>query len=75
MSALILIGIAVLLVVLVISVRRQLQIRAEQRTAAAAAYRGDAEAQHEESLRRRADVRAAHAARVQASATDAEANE
>jgi hypothetical protein len=61
----ILIGVAVLLVLIVVSLIRQHQDRAAQREAAARAYTGEAKAQHDESLRRRDAVRAAHAARPQ----------
>lgn len=55
-----LIAIAALLILLFISVRRQLETRAAQRRAEARAYTGAAEAQHERSRRHRAQVRAAH---------------
>jgi hypothetical protein len=64
-DVLILAGAAVLLVLIVVSAVRQLQIRTEKKDAVARAYTGEAAAQHEESLARRAEVRAAHAARTE----------
>ena len=64
------IAIAILLVLLVLSTQRWRAERAAQRKAVALAHTGEAEAQHAESMRRRADVRAAHADRV---ASEAEA--
>jgi len=63
-TVLTIIGVAVLLVLIVISVYRQLETRSAKKRATARAYTGEAKAQHDESLRRRADVRAAHADRV-----------
>jgi hypothetical protein len=67
------IGIVVLLVLLVISAKRQRDMRVAQKQADASAHTGKAEAQHEESLLRRARVRAAHAERVRTTAPDADA--
>jgi hypothetical protein len=66
-SVLIIIGVSIVFVLFLVSVRRQLQERAADKRATALARSGSSgETQHEESLRRRADVRAAHAARVKA---------
>ena len=67
------IAIVGLLVLLVVSVKRQRDLRVAQKEAVARAHTGEAAAQHADSLRRRADVRAAHAERV--GQTDSEANE
>jgi len=64
------IAVAVLLVLLAVSTQRWRAERAAQKEAVALAHSGEAEAQHAESLRRRADVRAAHADRVAASGGD-----
>jgi hypothetical protein len=66
------IAVVVLLVLLVVSVKRQLAERAAHKQAVARAHTGEAEEQHAESLRRRANVRAVHAegARAKDSDTD-----
>jgi hypothetical protein len=64
------IAVGFLLVLLVVSVKRQLEHRAAEKEAVARAHSGEADAQHAESMRRRADVRAAHAERARAEASD-----
>lgn len=64
------IAVAVLLVLLAVSTQRWRTERAAQKEAVALAHTGDAEAQHADSMRRRADVRAAHADRLAASGGD-----
>jgi hypothetical protein len=59
------IAIVILLILLAVSAKRQLEQRAAQKKEIARAHTGEAEAQHAESLRRRAGVRAAHAERAQ----------
>ena len=66
------IAVVILLVLLVMSAKRQREQRTAQKQALAEAHTGDAAAQHAESLRRRADVRAAHAERAQSEAADTE---
>jgi hypothetical protein len=66
------IAVAVLLVLLAMSTQRWRAERAAQREAIAIAHTGEAEAQHAESIRRRAEVRAAHAERVATSGGDAQ---
>jgi hypothetical protein len=64
------IAIAVLLLLIVVSVKRQRDDRVAKERAEARAYTGEAKAQHEQSLRRRAGVRAAHAERARTGAAD-----
>jgi hypothetical protein len=66
------IAVLVLLGLLVMSAKRQREQRAADKEAAARAYTGEAEAQYERSMRRRDSVRAAHAERSRAEASDAE---
>jgi hypothetical protein len=63
------IAVAVLLVLLALSVRRQREIQAEEKRAVALAHTG-ADDQHIESLRRRDAVRAAHVARTEGTAAE-----
>jgi hypothetical protein len=63
-------GVAVLLLLIVVSVKRQRDERVAQKQAQARAHTGEAEAQHERSLRRRADVRASHPERDHTTASD-----
>jgi F0F1-type ATP synthase membrane subunit b/b' len=63
------IAVVVLLALLAVSVKRQREIKAAEKQARADA--GEAGGQHEESLRRRAGVRAAHAERTETAASDA----
>jgi hypothetical protein len=65
-----LIGVAVLSVLLIVSLKRQLAARSEQKQADANRHSPAAQAQQEESRRRRADVRAAHKRRTQMAAPD-----
>ena len=55
-----LIAVAVLLVLIVVSLKKQRDISVAEKQAAARAYTGEADAQHERSIRRRDSVRAAH---------------
>lgn len=66
------IAVVVLLVLIVLSVKRQRDVQAAQKEALARAHTGEAEAQHERSERRRADVRAAHEERSRATPSDAD---
>ena len=63
-------AVAVLVLLIVVSLKRQRDNRAAKQRAEARAYTGEAKAQHEKSLRRRAGVRAAHAERVRTTAPD-----
>jgi hypothetical protein len=65
-----LVGVAVLLVLLVVSAKMQLDARAARKQTEARAHSGEAEAQHERSVRRRDLARASHAERAHTTASD-----
>jgi hypothetical protein len=64
------VAVAVLLLLIVLSLKRQLDERGAQRQAEARAHTGAAEAQHERSLHRRAGVRASSPERTSKAASD-----
>jgi predicted lipid-binding transport protein (Tim44 family) len=72
-TALSIIAVVILLGLLVMSAKRQREQRAADKAAVAQAYTGEAEAQYARSMRRRDSVRAAHAERTRAEASDPEA--
>src|SRR2546426_11494459 len=65
------IAVVVLLVLLIVNTKRWREGQAAKTQVIARAHTGDAEAQHAESLHRRAGVGAAHAERAGANASDA----
>jgi hypothetical protein len=68
--ALTVIGVSVLTILILVSLNRERKTRAAEKDVQARRHTPEAEAQREESLRRRASVRAAHAERVRSAAAE-----